>query len=132
MKHMHVVIGIVINVEQKVLIAQRPPGTYQSGRWEFPGGKIELGENAFQALQRELSEEVGIRALAAECWLRTGYEYPDRQVMLETWIVRQFKGEPYGAEGQAVRWVTVTELADYTFPEGNQIVLEKLIYLLQM
>src|SRR5947208_1005227 len=100
-----VAVGLIFNKNDEILIAQRPVGTYKSGLWEFPGGKMELNEDIFQTLQRELREEVGIEVLTAEPWMQFEYDYGDRRILLDTWRVTSFHGEPYGAEGQEVQWV---------------------------
>lgn len=123
---MHVAVGLVFNAHGAILIAQRPPGKYQSGWWEFPGGKVETNETVFQALQRELLEEVDIHVITAEPWLQTAYDYPDRKVLLDTWRVTQFSGEPRGKERQLVQWVALDCLQQFQFPLGNREVIEKL------
>ena len=127
---MRVAVGLVFNACGNILIAQRPPGKYQSGLWEFPGGKVEVNETVLQALQRELLEEVDIHVIIAEHWLQTEYDYPDRKVLLETWRVTQFSGEPRGKEGQLVQWVSLDCLQQFQFPLGNRKVIEKLQFLL--
>lgn len=124
---MHVAVGIVMNEQGQVLIAQRPANKYKPGLWEFPGGKIEENENVFQALQRELKEEIAIQVISAEPWLQIQYDYGDRQVLLDTWKVTAFEGEPFGAEGQPVRWVKIEELSQFEFPAGNKGILEALM-----
>ena len=123
---MHVAVGLVLNAQGAILIAQRPPGKYQSGLWEFPGGKVEANETVFQALQRELLEEVDIHVITAEPWLQTEYDYSDRKVLLDTWRVTQFSGETRGKEGQLVQWITLDCLPQFQFPLGNREVIEKL------
>lgn len=120
-----VVAGILCRDDQ-VLIAQRPLNKHQGGRWEFPGGKQETGETALQALQRELQEEIGIAVLAAEPFLQISHRYPEKQVELAFWRVTDFQGEPEGREGQALCWVSRTELHHYTFPEANLPVVQRL------
>lgn len=127
----HVIIGIIINADQKVLIAQRLSHQIKAGFWEFPGGKVEEGENAFQALQREFFEEIGIAVLQAESWLKFDYVYPHKHVLLDVWIIKDFAGEPRGAEGQPIRWVSIGDLMQFQFPEGNKVIIEKLIELLK-
>jgi len=123
----HVAVGIITNHQGEVLIAQRPAHTtYGAGLWEFPGGKIEPQESIFTALQRELQEEIGIHILSAEPWFDLQHAYPNRTVHLHNWFVRQFSGEPYGAEGQVIRWVKASELCQYEFPEGNRLIIERL------
>lgn len=126
----HVAVGVISNPQGEVLIAQRPAHTmYGAGLWEFPGGKIESQESIFAALQRELLEEIGIHVLSAEPWFDLEHAYSNRTVHLHNWFVRQFSGEPYGAEGQVIRWVRTNELSQYEFPEGNRLIIDKLTLL---
>ena len=123
---MHVAVGIIHNAYGEILIAQRMQGKYKPGLWEFPGGKIENDESIFQALQRELQEELAIRVIAAEPWLQIQHDYSDRIVLLEVWQVTKFTGTALGAEGQPIRWVSHQQLSQYEFPAGNQAILQKL------
>ncbi len=123
---MHVAVGIIRNALGEILIAQRPKDKYKGGLWEFPGGKIEPEETIFQALQRELKEELGILVLAANPWLQFQHDYTDRIVLLDVWNVIQFSGEPNGKEGQPIQWVNHQQLHQFEFPAGNQVILEKL------
>jgi 8-oxo-dGTP diphosphatase len=68
-----------------VLIAQRPKGWHQGGLWEFPGGKVEPGEDGCAALQRELREELGIEITIARPLIRVRHRYADRAVLLDCW-----------------------------------------------
>lgn len=123
---MHVAVGIIINTEKKVLITQRHAHVSQGGLWEFPGGKVENGENVFQALGRELHEEIGIEVKTAHPLIDIPYDYADRSVMLHTWLVDHFEGEPHGKEGQPMRWVNLQELLQLPLPAGNIQILEAL------
>jgi mutator protein MutT len=87
-----------------VLIAQRPPGKHMAGAWEFPGGKLDLGEGRVAGLARELHEELGITITAPRPLLRLRHRYPDREVMLDVWVVLHYTGDPVGLEGQVLRW----------------------------
>jgi 8-oxo-dGTP diphosphatase len=95
----------------RVLIAQRPAGTHLAGGWEFPGGKLEAGEERAAGLARELNEELGITITTPRPLIRVQHAYPTREILLDVWIVRQFRGEARGLDGQALRWVTRDELA---------------------
>ena len=107
----HVVAAAVTDLEGRVLIAQRPPGKHLAGRWEFPGGKLDAGEDRRAGLARELREELGITLhppLRPLIRLRHTYDYGE--VLIDMWVARQYSGEPRGLEGQALRWCTGDEL----------------------
>jgi 8-oxo-dGTP diphosphatase len=111
----HVVAAAVIDETERVLIAQRPHGKHLAGGWEFPGGKLEPGENRRAGLARELREEIGIEIATPRPLLRLRHTYPSGEVLLDMWVVRHYTGEPQNLDGQALRWVnrdelTVTEL----------------------
>lgn len=124
---MHVAVGIVINQQCQVLISKRLAHQYKGGLWEFPGGKVEQGETVFHALTRELEEEIGIQVFTAIPFLQVTYDYKDRNVFLDTWLITQYSGEPAGKEGQDINWVSLSDLDKYTFPDGNRAIIEKLI-----
>lgn len=97
--------GVLVNDRGEVLIAQRPEGKIAAGKWEFPGGKIEPGESPEQSLRRELDEELAVRVVKARPLIRIRHAYSDRTVILHTWLVTAFDGEPQGREQQAFAWV---------------------------
>ncbi len=86
------------------LMASRPEGKVYAGWWEFPGGKVETGETARQALDRELREELGIEVVEAWPWLNRAYAYPHAHVMLRFFRVTEWRGEPHPHEGQTLAW----------------------------
>jgi 8-oxo-dGTP diphosphatase len=108
----HVVAGAVMDAAGRVLIAQRPPAKHLAGGWEFPGGKLEPGEERLAGLARELQEELGIAIATPRPLIRVRHAYPSREVLLDVWIVRHYRGEPRGLDGQALRWCTRDELAE--------------------
>jgi 8-oxo-dGTP diphosphatase len=108
----HVVAGAVMDAAGRVLIAQRPPAKHLAGGWEFPGGKLEPGEERLAGLARELQEELGIAIATPRPLIRVRHAYPSREVLLDVWIVRHYSGEPRGLDGQALRWCTRDELAE--------------------
>lgn len=124
MKNLHVVIGIVRDELGRVLIALRPPHVYMPGVWEFPGGKVEAGEDALAALKREYHEEIGIEVTQAHRLLEHHHTYPDRTVFLDVWEIEAYQGKPQGCEGQEICWSPLSKLNDYTFPAGNGPILE--------
>jgi 8-oxo-dGTP diphosphatase len=107
---LRVVAAVLVDRQGQVLIAQRPPGKWQAGRWEFPGGKLEPGETEAAAVRRELAEELGIRVDAAERLADITHDYPDRRVAIGLWLVLRHEGEPVGLDGQALRWVAPDSL----------------------
>jgi 8-oxo-dGTP diphosphatase len=109
-----------------VLIADRPPGKPLAGRWEFPGGKVALGESDERALQRELHEELGVEVLAARHFLTLTHGYPDRIVELSMWIVEQYRGEPRALDGQRLKWVPVPHLPGEDILEADRPFIEAL------
>lgn len=96
--------AVIVRADGAVLLAQRPPGKPWAGYWEFPGGKLEPGESARQALGRELDEELGIRVVRAAPWLAQSFAYPHADVELEFFRVFAWEGEPIGRDGQAFAW----------------------------
>lgn len=87
-----------------LLMAQRPAGTSWSGWWEFPGGKIESEETPFEALQRELKEEINISANDAALWFERRYTYPDKKVYIYFFKVTDWAGEIQSCENQLLDW----------------------------
>ncbi|WP_296256577.1 MULTISPECIES: Nudix family hydrolase [unclassified Pseudomonas] len=123
MKRIHVAAAVIRGTDGKVLIARRADQQHQGGLWEFPGGKVESGETVEAALSRELKEELGIAVTAARPLIKINHDYPDKQVLLDVWEVSSFSGEPHGAEGQPLAWVSNRELAEYEFPAANRPIV---------
>lgn len=124
---LQVVAGIIFNSQHEILISYRPPHAIQGDLWEFPGGKIEANETPYDALIRELKEEVDIEVVTATPFECITHTYPEHTVVLHVWSVTEFKGEPHGKEGQIVRWVAPQALSTFTFPEGNKVIIDILL-----
>jgi 8-oxo-dGTP diphosphatase len=103
----------------QVLIAERPPGKHLSGRWEFPGGKIDAGETEAQALRRELHEELGVDVGKAHPLASLAHDYDDRRIEIALWVVEDFSGEPKGLDGQLLKWVSPAKLHDEDMLEAD-------------
>ena len=99
-----VVAGVLLAPDQSFLMASRPPGKVYAGYWEFPGGKVEAGETARAALDRELQEELGILPTRAEPWLVREFSYPHARVQIRFFRVTRWDGTPHAREGQELRW----------------------------
>jgi len=124
---LEVVAGALFDAEGRVLIAQRPDGKALAGRWEFPGGKIDQGEDARAGLARELREELGVEVHDAERLIRYSHAYPDRVVRLDLWLVTSWSGDPRGLDGQALKWVSPAHLEFEDILEADQPMIDALL-----
>lgn len=114
-----VAVGVLMQPNGDVLLAQRPEGKPYAGYWEFPGGKVESGEAIFDALKREFVEELGIDIVSATAWCCVAYRYPHAHVRLHFYLSREWLGEPQSLEEQAFAWqgrVDVAPLLPATIP----------------
>ena len=126
MSTLNVAVGVIKNKYGEILISHRFQHQHQGGLWEFPGGKIELGETPFQGLQRELSEELGIVIHSAKPLLKIKHHYDDLSVLLNVFLVEQYQGQAIGMEQQKLQWVSTAELANFDFPLANRQIVETL------
>lgn len=122
---LQVAVGVILR-QQQVLLSLRHPKQHQGNKWEFPGGKVEAAETVEAALQRELAEELAITVTRAEPFMQIEHSYPERDVLLHIWLVRDFSGEPTSQEQQPLKWVDINLLHQLTFPEANQPIVSKL------
>jgi len=124
---LHVAAAIILRPDGQVLLAQRPAGKAYAGYWEFPGGKLEAGETAREALDRELSEELGITVRGAAPWLVQRFRYPHAHVLLHFFRVFEWEGEPVGHDGQAFVWQTPGRFNVAPLLPANTFVLRALL-----
>ena len=122
-----VAVGIVFNSEQQVLVGQRVVKDRYFAKWEFPGGKLEVGESVEQALKREFREEAGIELGNSVPFMQIDHDYPDRQVRLYVRTVKEFEGQVKSLEGQALKWVPIAALPEIDFLQGNKIMIDELL-----
>ena len=99
-----VAVGVLVRGDGAFLLTSRPAGKPYAGYWEFPGGKLEAGENVRAALDRELREELGVQVLSAHAWHDEMVDYPHALVHLHFWIVSAWEGELRMLEGQTFSW----------------------------
>lgn len=126
-KLVHVMVGVIWGQDRQIFIAKRADDAHQGGLWEFPGGKLELGESPLTGLSRELEEELGIVVVSAEPMMQQRHDYPDKSVLLDVWQVTAFTGKAHGREGQETQWVNANELNNYDFPKANRVIIERLL-----
>ena|SRR5271167_4320537 len=124
-----VVAAAVVIEAGRVLLTQRKSGTHLAGAWEFPGGKVEAGEDPRDALRRELEEEVGVRVAVGEIVDVTFHAYPDadKAVLLLFFEATREPAspEPRALDVAAVRWALAHELDPAEFPPADVAVLAK-------
>ncbi|MBS8224944.1 8-oxo-dGTP diphosphatase MutT [Vannielia litorea] len=111
----------LIDVDGRVLLAQRPEGKSMAGLWEFPGGKVEQGETPEAALIRELHEELGIETWESCLAPLTfaSHSYDDFHLLMPLFACRKWGGTPQGKEGQSLKWARANELRDYQMPPAD-------------
>ncbi|MGE4610101.1 MAG: 8-oxo-dGTP diphosphatase MutT [Paracoccaceae bacterium] len=111
----------LIDPDGRVLLAQRPEGKSMAGLWEFPGGKVEVGETPEAALIRELHEELGIDTWESCLAPLTfaSHSYDDFHLLMPLFLCRKWKGTPHPREGQALKWVRANKLRDYPMPPAD-------------
>lgn len=116
---------VMVDVEGRILIAQRPEGKNMAGLWEFPGGKIEDGETPERALIRELKEELNIdtteSCLAAFTF--ASHTYEDFHLLMPVYLCRKWDGTMQPREGQNLKWVKIEELKNYPMPPADEPLL---------
>jgi len=130
-KHWIPVVAGLIKKDQQVLVGQRPEDHSLAGQWEFPGGKIELGESPEIALARELMEEIGIDAQIGELKLAVTHSYEDVGIIILFYEVTYWKGEPKALHHSQIEWVYPEELKARTIPEANRRVIDRLMTILR-
>jgi 8-oxo-dGTP diphosphatase len=111
----------LIDPQNRVLIAQRPPGKLMAGLWEFPGGKVNEGELPEYALMRELEEELGIETRPT-CFFPVAFAshtYEDFHLLMPLFACRAWKNVPRAKEHTALKWVRANDLLDYPMPPAD-------------
>jgi 8-oxo-dGTP diphosphatase len=122
----HVAAAALIDDQGRVLLQRRHAQTHQGGLWEFPGGKLEPGEQAAEGLVRELREELGIEVLEHRPLIKVRHRYADRGVLLDVYEVTGWRGDPVGREGQPLAWVGRAALRNYPMPAADHPVVTAL------
>lgn len=125
MKVVHVAVA-VIKQSDEFFLTKRLNEAHQGGKWEFPGGKVEQGETVYEALYRELKEEVAIEILTCTPFMKIEHDYGDKKVLLEVFIVDNYLGQAKALEGQQEGWFSLAEFSKLDFPAANQAIIEKL------
>jgi 8-oxo-dGTP diphosphatase len=112
----------LIDVDGRVLLAERPAGKHLAGMWEFPGGKVQAGETPEAALIRELREELGIdvHETCLAPFTFASYAYPEFHLLMPLYVCRKWQGIATPREGQRLSWVRPARLGDYPMPPADK------------
>ena len=117
-----VVAVAIVDVDGRILISQRPRSKPMAGLWEFPGGKIEIGESPEKALIREIKEELNIdvsdRCLAPFTF--ASHKYEDFHLLMPLYVCRVWEGNVEAMENQELKWVRPKNLAEYPMPPADR------------
>lgn len=113
-----VVVAAVVERADRILVTERLAGTHLAGHWEFPGGKMEEGEDHRQCLEREMREELEVGVEVGDELHATSFDYPDRTVELHFYRCAII-GEPKPVLGQRMRWVSRAELKSLRLPPAD-------------
>ena len=127
LKTVEVVAGLILS-QNRLLVCQRLPRGAFALKWEFPGGKLEQGEGHEAALRRELKEELGIEAGRLNEIFRHEHLYPNiMRVNLRFFRVEDYSGEVKNRVFQQIKWVSVEELLQLDFLDGDRPMIRKLV-----
>ncbi|ASS75962.1 8-oxo-dGTP diphosphatase MutT [Tumebacillus algifaecis] len=122
-----VVTAAVIEQDGKVLVAQRKPDRHMGLKWEFPGGKLEWGEEPRAGLKREIAEELGIEISVADVLDVVSHTYEDRHIVLIGYRCRYLHGELRLLDVQDVRWVLPSELRSLEMAPADWPLVARLL-----
>jgi len=121
MRLLLVAAAALVDPDGRVLVTQRPAGKQLAGFWEFPGGKVEIGERPEAALIRELKEELAID-VSESCLAPltfASHAYEDFHLFMPLYVCRRWKGIVNGHEGQALKWLRPRDLRGLTMPPAD-------------
>jgi 8-oxo-dGTP diphosphatase len=122
----------LVDVDGRILLAERPAGKAMAGLWEFPGGKVETGERPEDTLIRELKEELGI-VVKEPCLAPltfASHAYPDFHLLMPLYVCRRWDGIVSAQEGQRLAWVKPNRLREYPMPPADEPLIAHLATLL--
>jgi len=120
----HVAAAVIQDAGGRILLTRRAEHLHQGGLWEFPGGKLEPGENIGQALRREIREELGLQLLGHRPLIRNLHRYSDKCILLDVHLVTDYRGVPKGLEDQPLEWVEPGRLSVYPMPLADIPVVQ--------
>lgn len=124
--HKSIGVAVIWNEQGQILIDKRRPNGLLGGLWEFPGGKVELGETVPDCIQREIKEELGIEITVGDRLTTIDHTYTHFRVTLMVHHCHHLRGQPQPIECDEVRWVSLDEIDQYPFPKANLQIIAAL------
>ncbi len=124
------VVAAVVVRDGRVLLSRRARGTHLAGHWEFPGGKVEPGEDPPSALRREVLEELGVACDVDAPFAFNHHAYPERRVLLITYRAR-LHGEPRALDGEEIAWFGPEAVRRLTMPPADGPIVDRLLPILE-
>jgi 8-oxo-dGTP diphosphatase len=119
-------VAVIRDDRDLILIDRRLAKGLLGGFWEFPGGKIEGNETVQECIKREILEEIGIDIAVDSHLITIDHTYSHFRVNLQVYNCRYLSGQARAIECEEIRWVTIEELDNYTFPAANQEIIRAL------
>jgi 8-oxo-dGTP diphosphatase len=126
-KSLNVVALVLENHQGEILLAKRAKHKHLGGLWEFPGGKVEVGETQLQALIRETKEEIDFDLTTAIPLITTTHSYDSFTLTLDVWYHQASHPNIHANENQPLQWVKKSELRKQNMPEADQPIIEAII-----
>lgn len=123
----NVVCAVIEDGQGRLLVCQRPEGKSLAGKWEFPGGKIEEGEQPEQALQREIEEELACVIEVKMALPQVEHHYSDFSIRLQPFMCEILTGAPKALEHDSLKWVFLNECGELDWAEADIPIWRNLI-----
>jgi mutator protein MutT len=121
------VVAGVISLDGKILIARRNDDKHMGGLWEFPGGKIEVGETPQQCIVRELLEEFNINVEAGGFIAESIFDYGEKIVRLMGYDVKYLNGDFVLSDHSEIAWIAKDQFSQFEFAPADLPIIEKLL-----
>lgn len=124
--HHQIGVGMITDLNRRMLIALRPDDAMLGGLWEFPGGKQKKEESIENTVQRELKEELGVEVNVNDKFMQLKHAYSHFKITLHAYWCTIESGTPAPNSSNGLKWVSLEEIAEYPFPKANKVLIEKL------
>lgn len=122
-----VLAAIIVNHDGTVLLAQRKANRTNPLKWEFPGGKLKIGESPENSLAREIEEELGIKISVRQLFSAVNYSYPHENILLLVYFAELLTGSYHLTDHKELRWVPINKLLNYELSPADKPIAEKLM-----